>query len=72
MAESHIRRSAEIIAFPAHRREAARAINNRTLEAEAARLGSAVDTTGWYHEEAIDEEKKHPRHASRFSWFDWH
>lgn len=72
MTESHIRRSAEIIAFPARRREAAHAINTRTLEVDAARFGSTVDTTGWYHEEAIDEEKKHPRHATRFNWFDGH
>ncbi|MGE5267746.1 MAG: DUF2735 domain-containing protein [Deltaproteobacteria bacterium] len=55
MTESLSRQSAEIIPFPAGRR-AARGMNTRTLEAEARQYPCAVDTSGWYHDEAIEED----------------
>jgi hypothetical protein len=55
MTESLSRHSAEIIPFPAVRR-AAQGMLTRTLEAEAAQYPCAVDTSGWYHDEAIEED----------------
>jgi hypothetical protein len=55
MTESLSRQSAEIIPFPAHRR-AGRGMDTCALEAEAARYPCAVDTSGWYHDEAIEED----------------
>lgn len=72
MIESQIRRSADIIAFPSKRRIPAHTNATRALEVEAARLVSAIDTTGWYHEEAIEEESKDPRQGSSLNWRDRH
>ncbi|MCU0953343.1 MAG: DUF2735 domain-containing protein [Hyphomicrobium sp.] len=55
MTESLSRQSAEIIPFPAGRR-AAQIAHTRSLEAEAAQYPCAVDTSGWYHDEAIEED----------------
>lgn len=56
MTESHNRQSAEIIPFPGRQRAHAFGVDTRALEAEAAKYRSAIDTTGWYHEEAIEDE----------------
>jgi hypothetical protein len=56
MTERLNRLSAEIIPFPGRHRAPVFGIDTRTLEAEAAKYRSAVDTTGWYHDEAIEEE----------------
>mgnify|MGYP002780400746 CR=1 FL=1 len=61
MTESLNRQSAEIIPFPSRRR-APYGIDTRALEAEAAKYRSAIDTRGWYHEEAIDNEHDHTSH----------
>lgn len=62
MTESHNRQSAEIIPFPGRHRAPAFGVDTRALEAEAAKYRSAVDTTGWYHEEAIGDETDHACH----------
>ena len=60
MTESLNRQSAEIIPFPDRRRAPFSGLDLRSLEMEAARYRAAVDTTGWYHDEAIEEEHDHP------------
>jgi Protein of unknown function (DUF2735) len=59
MTEGHNRLSAEIIPFPGRTRPAQYGYGMNALEAEAAKYRSAVDTTGWYHDEAIEEEVDH-------------
>jgi hypothetical protein len=56
MTESLSRQSAEIIPFPSRRSAAARSFDTRALEAEAAKYRCAIDTSGWYHDEAIEED----------------
>lgn len=55
MTESLSRQSAEIIPFPVRQR-AVQGMTTRALEAEAAKYRCAVDTAGWYHDEAIEED----------------
>jgi hypothetical protein len=62
MTESLNRQSAEIIPFPGRHRAPVYGIDTRALEAEAAKYRSAIDTTGWYHEEAIEDEHDHTCH----------
>ncbi len=62
MTESLNRQSAEVIPFPGRRRAPVYGIDTRALEAEAAKYRSAIDTTGWYHEEAIEDENDHTCH----------
>lgn len=64
MTEGHSRQSAEIIPFPGRTRAPAYGIDTRALEAEAAKYRSAVDTTGWYHDEAIEEDVDHACHTA--------
>jgi hypothetical protein len=64
MTQSLSRQSAEIIPFPGRTRAPAYGIDTRALEAEAAKYRSAVDTTGWYHDEAIEEEVDHTCHKA--------
>jgi Protein of unknown function (DUF2735) len=62
MTQSHDRQSADIIPFPGNRRAPVYGTDTRSLEAEAAKYRSAVDTTGWYHEEAIEDDVEHAGH----------
>lgn len=55
MRQNDSRQSAEIIPFPRCARAPVYG-TNRSVEAEAAKHGSVVDTTGWYHVDAIEEE----------------
>ena len=64
MTASLNRQSAEIIPFPGPSRARAFGLDTRALEAEAAKYRSAVDTTGWYHDEAIEEEHDHTCHKA--------
>jgi hypothetical protein len=64
MTQSLSRQSAEIIPFPGRTRTPAYGIDTRALEAEAAKYRSAVDTTGWYHEEAIEDDVDHTCHKA--------
>jgi hypothetical protein len=56
MTESLSRQSAEIIPFPSRRSTAAHGAGTRALESEAAKYRCAIDTSGWYHDEAIEED----------------
>lgn len=57
MTESLSRHSAEIIPFPFPlRHRTAQGMNTRALEADAAQYCCAVDASGWYHDEAIEED----------------
>ena len=69
MTESLNRQSAEIIPFPSRRRAPVYGIDTRALEAEAAKYRSAIDTAGWYHEEAIDNEHDHTGASLLFAGF---
>ncbi len=60
MTDSLNRQSAEIIPFPGRRRALSGGLDLHALEMEAARYRAVVDTTGWYHDEAIEEEHEHP------------
>ncbi len=64
MTQGHSRHSAEIIPFPGRHRVPAYRTDMQALEADAAKYRSAVDTTGWYHDEAIEEDVDHlpPNH----------
>lgn len=63
MTDSLNRQSAEIIPFPGRRRTSSSGLDLQALEMEAARYRTAVDTTGWYHDEAIEDEHEHPAPA---------
>jgi hypothetical protein len=64
MTQGHSRQSAEIIPFPGPHRVPVRRTDMQALEADAALCRSAIDTTGWYHDEAIEEDVDHlpPNH----------
>jgi hypothetical protein len=59
MTQGLSRHSAEIIPFPGRRRVPAYGTDMQALEADAAKYRSAVDTTGWYHDDAIEEDVDH-------------